>query len=275
MERGDNGNYHLQGYIEVNTPQRYSYFREVLNGAHFEARRGSRTQARDYCMKEDTRVLDYWEIGDWTGGQGARNDLTAMHEDMLGGMGMKELSNKYFGNFLRYDTKMWKWKVLNTPPRNWLPKVTLLLGPPGTGKTRYIMAHNDINITFWKGPSSKWFDGYDMSPIVVMDDYQGNWFPVSTLLRILDSTPLTCETKGAHVPFVPKEILISANYSIERWYNWGSVQSPRSALARRITTLMLFDFGVEPQTYTRPDGWNPDDNEEDPFPAQWESLQFE
>ena len=43
-----------------------------LEGAHFEPRRGTRDQARDYCRKAETKVDGPWEHGAFgAGGQDA------------------------------------------------------------------------------------------------------------------------------------------------------------------------------------------------------------
>jgi len=58
-EAGDEGTVHLQGYVEFNKKLRITQIAALLaplNGAHWEKRRGTRQQARDYCMKDDTRL---------------------------------------------------------------------------------------------------------------------------------------------------------------------------------------------------------------------------
>lgn len=50
------------------------YFPALAN-AHLEKRRGTVTEARDYCRKEDTREAGPFEVGTHTDGQGERSDL--------------------------------------------------------------------------------------------------------------------------------------------------------------------------------------------------------
>lgn len=68
-ERGENGTPHIQGYIELHNPVRLSAMKLWLPSAHFEVRRGTREQARAYCMKEDTRDAGPWERGDFDRGK--------------------------------------------------------------------------------------------------------------------------------------------------------------------------------------------------------------
>jgi len=73
LEEGEQGLHrHLQGYLELSKPQRLSWLKAQLSGtAHWEPRRGTREQARDYARKSDTRVEGPWEYGDWqAGGRG-------------------------------------------------------------------------------------------------------------------------------------------------------------------------------------------------------------
>lgn len=73
------GREHLQMYIEAFKPHRLSRWKEIIGepSAHIKVRRGTREQARAYCMKEETRVEGPWEFGKWEKNQGARNDITS------------------------------------------------------------------------------------------------------------------------------------------------------------------------------------------------------
>lgn len=54
-EKGTNGTPHLQGYLEFTSKRRLGFCKGILPRAHWEPRKGSREQARDYCSKNDTR----------------------------------------------------------------------------------------------------------------------------------------------------------------------------------------------------------------------------
>ena len=73
LEQGEH--LHFQGYLELSKPTRIPALKKLfVYGAHYETRRGSREQARDYCMKEDTRVDGPWEWGEQKE-VGQRSDL--------------------------------------------------------------------------------------------------------------------------------------------------------------------------------------------------------
>lgn len=75
-EIGDSGTYHFQGYVEFAGNKRISALKKFLPSAHWEKRRGTAEQARDYAMKEESRVEGPFEYGTFTGSrQGQRTDL--------------------------------------------------------------------------------------------------------------------------------------------------------------------------------------------------------
>lgn len=73
-EKGDAGTEHFQGYVEFVHVMRIAGLKKLLPTAHWEVRRGSQQQARDYAMKDDTRLDGPWEFGQLKA-QGKRNDL--------------------------------------------------------------------------------------------------------------------------------------------------------------------------------------------------------
>lgn len=70
--------WHHQGYIEFNKALAFGTVKELLGdrSVHLEARRGTREQARAYCMKPESRVAGPLEFGTWGGSnERARTDL--------------------------------------------------------------------------------------------------------------------------------------------------------------------------------------------------------
>ena len=73
---GVNGTEHDQFYVEFSTTYTLSAVRGLLPRAHWEVRRGTKREARDYCRKEETRVPDtQWEIGVWVNNRGGGKEL--------------------------------------------------------------------------------------------------------------------------------------------------------------------------------------------------------
>lgn len=74
-ETGAEGTHHLQGYVEFTKPKRLAAVKKILDRAHWEPRRGTREQARDYARKEESRVGGPYEHGVFDQALGERTDL--------------------------------------------------------------------------------------------------------------------------------------------------------------------------------------------------------
>lgn len=77
LEKGEQGTLHLQGYVELHDAKTLKWLKLNFSwDAHFEPRKGTAQQARDYCRKDDTRQSGPWEFGEWTPiRQGQRTDI--------------------------------------------------------------------------------------------------------------------------------------------------------------------------------------------------------
>ena len=79
LERGEQTHHlHYQFYVQFLRAQRFNFVQNCFPGAHLEQQKGTNDEARDYSMKEDTRVEGPWEFGEFKpegGNQGKRTDL--------------------------------------------------------------------------------------------------------------------------------------------------------------------------------------------------------
>ncbi len=106
QETGKKGTKHLQGYICFRKAKKKSTVINLLIGCNIQERRGTHTQAKKYCQKEDTRDKDttYIEMGsdvDIPEGAGARTDLKHIQSE-LHKRPYREVLEDNFGAFCRY-----------------------------------------------------------------------------------------------------------------------------------------------------------------------------
>lgn len=129
---------------------------------------------------------------------------------------------------------------LFAPKRDFKPKVFWLHGTSGTDKSRLARAVH-LN-TYCKPPDSKWFDGYDGQPVVVINDLRKMTFTFSYLLDLLDRYPFQVEVKGSYRQFVSKVIIITSSKRHEDL--WGELAGVRNdnldQLTRRLTEQVEF-----------------------------------
>lgn len=237
---------HIQGYIELKQPMRVKAVKKLLGfEAHLEKRKGTRGQARNYCMKPETRAEDGGphEWGEWqTGGQGERNDLTQLYSEIKAGAALSTLLESNPGQFIRFHRgiQFAKFVVANSNSRTSRLglSVSVFWGASGAGKTRraYELSGGSL-FSLTKGNNSAvWFDGYEGEGTLLIDDFYG-WIPYGYLLQILDVYPLRLEVKGGHTFAQWNRVIITSNSSPSEWYHRENQQS----LDRRIHNICRFD----------------------------------
>lgn len=242
IETGEEGTPHFQGYLELQRSQRLSFLQRLIPGAHFEQRRGTREQARDYCRKEEGRVEGPWEVGTWEGGQGTRSDIASFKAAIDRGDDDAKLWDDHPNLFLRYGKMLQSVRALKAPKRTWKTHVTVVYGPPGCGKSRW--AAETMPNAFYKTANDSWWNGYNGEEDVILDDYKA-WLPWSTLLQVLDRYPMQVPTKGGFTAFFPKRLIITTNFLPSEWYgkdeDGGRARKyPLDALTRRVDSWRAF-----------------------------------
>jgi len=95
-EIGASGTKHIQGFIQFENPRALGPLKTKFPRAHFESRRGTPEQARDYCRKNDSREKDCtpveWGVFKGTkSGGGKRTDIEAFQEAVQEGASWDDL----------------------------------------------------------------------------------------------------------------------------------------------------------------------------------------
>lgn len=225
---------------------------------HLEPTGGTPQQAIAYCEKEETRdpnagfgFVEFGQRPDGPG-QGSRTDLAEIGKRLREGEAIKEVAEAYPGDFIRYHRGLVAYAALFSVPRTTKTEVYWFYGSTGSGKSYAARALAGEN-AFWKSmDSSKWWDGYDGTANVVMDDYRCNFSTFTFLLRLFDEYPLQLEIKGGTVNFAAKKIYVTAPYRPEQMW---STREDLVQLTRRITEVKL--YGDEVVMQPRVDAFEP------------------
>lgn len=243
LEKGENGTEHWQGYLELNKSLPFStvknFFKPMI--PHIEKRMGTATQARNYAMKEESRVKGPWEVGTFspsTQGQGRRNDIHDLMESLKEGKDNEDLLNEHPVAYIRYYKAVQHVRTMKIPPKIRDLEVILHFGPPGVGKTFDII--NDEDDLFIK-PIGKnlWFDGYTNQSVVLLDDFSGQC-TLTDLLRLLDKYRLQVEIKGGHAWIHATKIFITTNIHPRDWYDFSNREEQYKALGRRFNKIYFY-----------------------------------
>lgn len=238
-EVGESGTPHLQGYVSFRKRVAFGHVKSLFGAkAHLEPARGNPTQASTYCKKDG----DFEEFGELPGGSGQRTDLIAVAEAIKQGETLRAISERYPAAVLRYGSGVQRLRAHYRPSRDQAPEIQCFWGPTGCGKTRRVwefVKHDEL----WLHPGGQWFDGYDGHRSVLFDDFDGSWFKLHYLLKLLDRYPMPVPVKGGFTWWVPKHIFITSNVQPREWYN-NAHEEHKRALMRRLN-----EFGTIVQCF--------------------------
>jgi len=223
------GTPHLQGWLYLLAPRTMRGLKSTvfapqrMQGVHLERARGSRDECFQYCSKEESRDpspgFAFQEFGRFDDvpegrGQGARNDLTAVARAVRDGNSLRQLSEDFPVEYIKFSTGITKMFYLHHAvprPRGpdnsfTMPYVEWIYGPTGTGKTRYVYEQHEDSKIFRKTNGDAWFDGYHGQEVALFDDFRAKWFSFSLLLNLTDRYPLNVGVKGDTVAWSPSYI---------------------------------------------------------------------
>jgi hypothetical protein len=242
-ERGDSGTTHLQGLICFKSRERLTSLRRRFGPWHFELMRGTLLQAEAYCTKDDSRVGDASTIrrkGIKPAEQGSRTDLDALAITIREAKSERDIFEAEPGAYLKWSTGIKRARALFQGKRLWKTEVIWCFGATGSGKSRW--CQSEAPDAYWKAPSHYWWDGYEGSDDVIVDDYRGDFCKFSELLRLLDRYPLQIQVKGATCEFLAKRIFItSPEHPVDIWRSRS--EEDIFQLVRRLSTVYKFVNG--------------------------------
>jgi len=224
-EIGPSGTPHLQGYVEFENPRcagkGWSNLRKLMGNCHFEVRRGTASQASNYC-KEDGDFKEYGIMSR----QGERTDWAVATASVLSG---KEIVDVVLEQpqLLPAIRALERLQNLSIAPLEREVHTTWLYGSPGSGKTRYVW---DKYPNVYSKPSGPWWDGYSGEEVLLLDDFDGD-IPYREFLKVLDRYKYRVPVKGGYVGARWNKVFITTNKHPDTFYK----DENREALKRRIT----------------------------------------
>lgn len=234
-EVGDSGTHHLQGVVCYKNQVRAKTVQRDFPGSSHRLVRNL-PAAIAYCSDASKTVVGGpYEFGEKPK-KGRRTDLEVIKESVDQGITTERLWDDHFATMVRYHKSIKEYKRVKTPKRDWPPNILILIGPSGCGKST--TARSSYPNAYWLPPNGKWWDDYDGHETIVFDEFYGHRMPFSTLLQLLDSTPLNLETKGGSVAIVARNYVFTSNQHPKDWYDnekTHQVSWEASPLNRRIT----------------------------------------
>lgn len=224
---------HYQFYVEFKNRKRLTGVRKVFGSCHVEIANCPK-DARNYCMKEDTRVSPPIEIGEYL----TRQETTPIVKK-LGKCSVLDLINNRPGLW-RNLRSLQALKAAVAQPRSNLTEAAALHGDTGTGKTKIvklIASFVGAEGTYWKD-QTMWWEGYEGQALVVWDEFRPQHSTVAQLLSLINHIPHRVPIKGSSAQFVSPWVLFTSNVDPKDWYGMEDSKSI-AALMRRIKSYEL------------------------------------
>jgi hypothetical protein len=209
--------------------------RKLLLGAHVEATKGSIDQNVTYCSKGG----DIYEQGIKPLSQKARGILGKRSQDERWELAKTGdfclLPPESIKIYEYIHAKFTKVSSIDTLDNIWIQ------GPTGCGKSKYV---RDTYPSFFTKIKNKWWDGYQMEPVVLLDDFGPEQLLMATNLKNwADHYPFPAEVKGGMLMARPKTIIVTSNYRMEEI---GFSAQDLEALKRRFRIIDHFPERVYP-----------------------------
>lgn len=222
------GSEHIQGYVEFYSNHRINAIKSLFHSPsmHLEARKGTREQARDYCMKDSTRLDGPWEFGEFTPNQqGRRNDIhnaVALIKDK----GMEAVLEEYPTVYVKYHRGLEAYALREREreaPQFRTVQTVVIYGASGVGKT---YAAVEYGLTLRGGyhklscatkTSTIWWDGYTGQELLIVDDFTGG-MPWDYFAQMLDPYLWRPQIKGGHTLGTYTKVIITSNLDPENWF---------------------------------------------------------
>lgn len=225
------GTPHLQGFCCFTSVKSFKQVQKLLpSGCWLEAAKGSIKQNVDYCSKGGRHEV---------AGEKPDDNSEKQNKSKLAIEAQWELAKA--GDFEKLPISLIKTAEYIHVKYGAVPSDRLVLdnkwiwGASGCGKSRHVRSTYD---EFYSKPMSKWWDGYDGQPVVVLDDFDPSHGKfLGYFLKIWsDHYAFNAEVKGGMLKIRPLIVIVTSQYPIEDCFE---EQQTIAAITRRFEVIKM------------------------------------
>lgn len=258
LEQGESGTPHFQIYLEFKNQKRFETLKNQFPTAHIEKRLGTKEQARNYCMKEETRIVGPVEIGQFIPEErGKRKDLEELAEAILNGADEFEVMELYPHLYLKYRKHI-KGMIEDIRYRHYARndrdkvEVIYIGGLPGVGKSYFVRSLHKENplyvVTDYRNP----FDNYRGEKAILFEEFRSN-IPLVNMLNYLDRYTCQLPARYNNKYACWHKVYIISNMDLSEQYSYMKKEE-LMPFYRRINVAMWIDIPyIIDYIYNNPD----------------------
>lgn len=202
------------------------------------SRKGTPTQAADYC-KKDGDFIEHGEIKD--DGAGCRNDIHELRDAALEAKSVDDLHNNdnvvnayaghmKFAHEVMYYAQKKKAKVWRDV------HCEIYWGDTRTGKTRKVLEMGDV--FKWTPSEPMWFDGYAGEKILLIDEFYGQ-VKIANMLEMMEGHQMRLPIKGGFTWAMWDQVFLTSNTDPKGWYP-NVPEEVRKAFMARVEKVIRF-----------------------------------
>lgn len=218
--------YHLQGWLKLKSQRDVYWLKKHLHPtAHFEGMKSTVAKNFDYCSKDETHIIGPFEYGKRPKGQGARNDLNSLYED-LGKKTPDQLVKDHFCTIAKYSRGIqFCCDILGIPItgeyRSKEPECVLIYGDSDVGKSFFVTGHFHKNFVMSSESSngSLWFERYFPNSVCLIDEMEGSTMPLNKFKRLINHVPYSVYSRNnSSYQFNSPLIFLTSNHHYTEWW---------------------------------------------------------
>lgn len=202
---------HIQGYIHYKSSTRFSTVKKDLQRAHVEARRGSVTQAIDYCKKDGV----FQEFGSLpvTPGEAGKMSWDVILQKAKDGE-VQWIQEQYPKVWVTLSHRLEGLRERKTTILTGELEHEWWVGPTGSGKSQTLWRYYGKH---FQKELNKWWCGYADEEVVAIEEWSPKNECTGSQLKIwADRYPFTAQIKGGSIKKVrPLKIIVLSNYDLD------------------------------------------------------------
>jgi len=187
-------------------------------------RYGSERAMVEYCNKEATRVRGPWTYGetDMDMKPGRRSDILEACETLHSTRSLLEVAEKHMGTYIKMHKGLESWLNVTSPPIPLTRPMTLTLiwGPPGTGKTTLAMslASPAGEPLFSVTPGPHCWDQYNGEKALIMDEFDYTAWDINMIKKLWDKFRLILPCRYNNKYALWEHVIVISQSDPNTWY---------------------------------------------------------